>query len=403
MPITLWTGLPGNGKTLNALKAVKMQSEKEARPVFYSGIKITDPAALPWTEIEPEKWFEVPNGSIVVIDECQRVFRPRMHGKEPPQHVVELETHRHKGIDIHLITQHPMLADPSIRRLTDRHLHVVRAFGTESCTIHEWPQVRENCEKPAGRQDSIKHLTKYPKEVYAWYKSAEVHTMKRRVPAKFFVLAAAPVVLFGLVYYLYGNIMARIDGTHESSKPSFMQGQQASPGALPGAPSGYFGTPAGGRGEKADYRHAEEDAKQYMYERTPRMQGIAYTAPIYDDLTKPSRVPVPAACVQSGKRCQCYTQQATKLDVPFNQCAELAHNGYFQEFDANGRGGDQDRRAHNQKVLEQQDRLPISGARTKDRAPGAAADLSTGWGLLGSRRDGVRQRVVDDASSRPEG
>lgn len=82
--IELITGQPGAGKTLFALTRIEERARKEGRPVFYSGIK---DLALPWTEIDPEKWTECPPGSIIVIDECQRVLRPRMHGAKVPAYV----------------------------------------------------------------------------------------------------------------------------------------------------------------------------------------------------------------------------------------------------------------------------------------------------------------------------
>ena len=64
--IELITGTPGSGKTLYAISQIKAKSEKENRPVYYSGIA---DLTLGWTEIDPEKWFDAPPNSIVVIDE----------------------------------------------------------------------------------------------------------------------------------------------------------------------------------------------------------------------------------------------------------------------------------------------------------------------------------------------
>src|SRR5205809_7156589 len=99
--ITLITGLPGNGKTLYALTWLKALAEKDGRTVFYSGI--TDCMIPGWVEHEPEKWPELPANSVILIDEVQRVMRPRMHGSAVPAHIAQLETHRHKGVDLVLI------------------------------------------------------------------------------------------------------------------------------------------------------------------------------------------------------------------------------------------------------------------------------------------------------------
>ncbi|MBA5604126.1 hypothetical protein H3H36_01960 [Duganella sp. FT3S] len=76
-----------------------------------------------------------------------------------------------------------------------------------------------------------------------------------------------------------------------------------------------------------------EDAKHYVEMNTPRVAGLPQTAPKYDELTKPVRVPVPAACLQFRNDCKCYTQQGTPMDVRYNMCIEFARNGFFQDFD----------------------------------------------------------------------
>lgn len=303
------TGLPGNGKTLYALNWVKDKAEKENRPVYYSGIK---DLALPWTEIDPEKWHECPPNAIVVIDECQRVFRPRMHGSKVPEYVERLETHRHQGIDIVLITQHPMLIDSNVRRLSGLHFHVVRKFGMQAATVHEWGSVKENCDKV--RTDSVRHEFKYPKASYSWYKSAEVHTHKARIPMRLWIALALPVVFGVLVWYVYTRWSGR---TH-------------------GEPPPPLGVPAGvvELSRPAPMVAGRQDAPamtpaQYVEHHQPRVPGLEFTAPVYDEVTKPTEAPYPAACVQTPTRCQCYTQQATRLNMPDEMCRQIAQGGFF--------------------------------------------------------------------------
>lgn len=319
--ITLLTGLPGNGKTLRALSMIKELSEKENRPVFYAGIK---DLMLPWTEIDATKWFECPTGAIIVIDECQTVFRPRSIGKEPPDYVAKLETHRHQGIDIFLITQHPLLADSAIRRLVGRHLHLIRIFGTQAATIHEWASCRDNCDKPAGRTDSIKTKWIYDKKAFEYYKSAELHTVKRNIPKRIYFFILAPVLLIAAVLYIkhFTQKQTEKGATAEQSTGIKPAPIAANSGAL----------------KKASYRDALEDAKQYVYEDTPRVEGLPHTAPKYDELTKPVEVPVPAGCVVSQSQgCKCFTQQATPIKMPEAICLDIVKHGFFEDFERSKR------------------------------------------------------------------
>jgi zona occludens toxin len=387
--IELVTGLPGNCKTLHTISRVRDWAVKDSRQVFYSGIPLSEEGKekLGWLEIDPLKWFEAPPNSIVIIDECQRVFRNRSLGQIPGKHVTELETHRHLGVDLVFITQHPSLVDPAIRKLTGAHRHMVRIWGMEASTVHYWPAVRDNCDKPAQRNDSEKTKWKFDKSVYSLYKSAEVHTVKRTIPKGVFMLLLVPVALAGAGFMVYKTTI----GKHPqaaTAKPG-----QVATGSVQGglAPAG---APA-----RLD---PLAEAKDYAWKQTPRVEGLAYTAPKYDGITVPTAVPVPAACVVMKNRCQCYSQQATKLDVGFNQCAEIARNGYFQDFDPNGAKGDRDRQLVAQAHLEQVDRLPISGASTRDVGPSASLRGSDGFGVNGKAGPGVRVPAVDAAPLQAE-
>lgn len=380
MSVFLLTGLPGNAKSLFAIDELKRIAERDKRPVFYSGIPLTDEgkSVLNWVEIDPEKWFEAPPNAIVVIDECQRIFRPRSMGKEPPPYVSQLETHRHGGIDLWLITQHPMLVDSAVRRLTQHHTHMMRVFGMKASNVHKWNTgVVENCDKPAARKSSMKSKYIFNKKLYPLYKSAEVHTVKRHIPKRVVFIAMVPVAIAVGVGYMYHFTEKRIHPTKDLlGNPINGAGPSISPQAA-GA-------------SRPSYRNAVDDAKQYVYERTARIDGLAYTAPKYDDLTKPTAVPVPAACVHMGSRCSCYTQQATPLDVTYNQCLDIAHHGYFQDFDANA---NRERVERSRAVLDRPDGLPLSHAQTRDVPPNVAATGASfgSDGFAIRQPEGVRQ------------
>lgn len=331
--IEIITGLPGNGKTLYTIGHVKAWAERENRAVFYHGIP---ELTLNWEKVEdPTKWMEVPPGAIVVIDEAQKTFRNRSLGAVPPKHVTDLETHRHLGIDLVLITQHPSLIDPAIRRLANRHQHMIRIYGMEASTVHKWDSVKDNCDKPAGRKDSEQKKWAFDKKLYGLYKSAEVHTMKRSIPLRVKLLVLVPLVLIACGYFA----VQAVKGVSPGELPSKVV-NASSPGvAASGSGTNYTNMNT----NSSPSKHVDplEDIKDYAWKETPRVAGLPQTKPKYDNLTVPTRVPIPAMCVQIGDarsndtmRCKCYTQQATPMpDVPFNMCIEFARNGFFRDFD----------------------------------------------------------------------
>jgi len=325
--ITLFSGLPGNGKTLFALWYIKSKAEKEGRKVFYYNVK---DLALDWTLFDPLKWMDLPHGSMILIDECQEIFPKKPNGSKLPDYYEELAKHRHKGFDIFLITQHPTLLDNFVRKLVGQHFHSVRKFGLERATIYEWSAAVDSPEKPSSRKSAVTLKFKFPKDVYTWYKSAEVHTVKKAIPFKIIlaVLFIVAVPLFGyyrLVQYQNRGKEAKEQSTHLSSVTG-------------GSAQSFSGTSSGVPGKPTFDPVA--DAKAYVQASTPRVVGLPQTAPRYDELTKPVRVPVPAACLQVGTvhskliTCKCYSQQGTPMPVEFNMCIDIARNGVFQDFDA---------------------------------------------------------------------
>jgi hypothetical protein len=341
--ITLITGQPGAGKTLFALQFVRDLAAREKRAVFFSGIK---ELRLPWSELErPEEWYEVPQGSIVVIDEAQRIFRPRGAGAQVPRHVSELETHRHQGIDLFIVTQHPMLVDTNVRRLVGRHFHVVRTFGLKRATVHEWNAVKEQCDK--SREDSVRHEWSYPESLFSVYHSAEVHTHKPRVPARILVLLALPLLLAGLVW-----VVAK---WWEKSGSAPVKPPAAKPAAV--AP------------EPARTQTGKLSAAEWVAEHRPRVEGLAYTAPVYDDVTKPVRAPYPAACLASKARCGCYSDQGTRLDMPEGLCRQIVERGFYVAWDAS-RGLSGGAKASEQRgELVRTDAVPVGPPSGIERAP----------------------------------
>jgi hypothetical protein len=331
--IYLRTGQPGVGKTLFALKDWRDIAEKDNRPVYYSGIDCNVPG---WVELpDATKWQDVayvtapdgtktPSKAIIIIDEAQRVFRPRHTGSAVPAHVQALETHRHLGIDLVLLTQHPKLLDSNVRRLVGVHKHYVRVFGSEAANEHQWEECNEDPDK--SRADSISKIRAYPKEVYAWYKSAEVHTHKRRIPVRIILLPVLVLVaiasVIGVGYWVKTRLFrssSEVLSTTGAQKPIEKVGER------PGAASS----------SSSDRRAMT--TPEYLQAHQPRIPGLAHTAPIYDGVTQVKVAPAPQACVSSGDRCECFTTQATRLQVPRDLCLQIVREGFFMQWHVESR------------------------------------------------------------------
>ncbi len=315
--IYLTTGGNGAGKTLLTLKDVREQQLKENRPVYFHGFKAKQVLFdWGWQEFDPKKWQDLPDGSICVMDECQNEFPAKVQG-ELPDYVNAVAQHRRRrGFDFWMITPHPSLINVNIRRLIESpswHRHLKRTAGAAMVSELKFNFAEIKCEQPGSGARGVVSMRAYPKEVYDWYESASLHTGKVRVPKQVWMLAACAVLVPTLGYF---SVTAVYDNVTKRAKPAAAAAAgAASAVAAPVAPPGRILT-----------------AADYVEQRKPRLADFAHTAPVYDDVTKPTEAPYPAACVQMGKTCKCYTQQATLLQVTGAVCLQIVAQGFFMDW-----------------------------------------------------------------------
>lgn len=236
--ISLITGLPGSGKTSLMVYMLMKRADLQNRPLYVDGIP---DLKIPTQEI-PEghdmtTWHEwAPTGAILVIDEAQRIFRPRPAGAKVPDYIQELETHRHKGIDIFVMTQHPRLIDVNLRSLIGEHRHISNTLlGIKR--ISYW----QSCANPESRSDIAEAKTslfRVKKEAFGMYKSAEEHNkVKTKLSSIVWIF---PIVL-GITVFLMFSQKKRYD---ERVSPTVQteQAAQAVP-ASSAAPQDAYGIP----------------------------------------------------------------------------------------------------------------------------------------------------------------
>lgn len=206
MSITLVTGVPGSGKTLWTVWFADKLA-KSGRRVLVDGIR---DLAIDHVEVdEPfvRRWWEgVLPGDVLIIDEVQRYWPPVSASVKPTEDIEKLHVHRHYGVDIIVITQHPQRMNKTIRDLVGRHVHVRRMLGLNKAMLYEWDSTRN----PNGSlKDAVKTWWSYPKNVFALYKSAELHTKPKAViPKALFVLPVALASAIALGWLGYQKVMA---------------------------------------------------------------------------------------------------------------------------------------------------------------------------------------------------
>lgn len=338
----LFTGVPGSGKTLNVVSMLAKRPDLKNRPLFIDGIP---DLKIPHEQI-PEgesiqtwpKW--APTGAIIVVDECQRIFRPRPSGSKVPDYVSELETHRHRGLDFFFITQHPRLIDANLRSLIEHHTHVSKTeLGVRRKL--EWSTGgAKNPESRADVRDALKSVYKLDKSVYGLYKSAEEHTKIKTGRSKVFYLI--PVILLMIIGGLWGFYDFWGDFKKNILAPTARQ-EVAAPAAGPET-GGTVGAQAQngthGAGQYPEAQPTPEPQQQRPHltedDYKPAIDGQPHTAPIYDQFNKAVKtMPYPVACVKNANRCNCYTDQGTPIKgFSKTQCLEFVENGIYNPYKA---------------------------------------------------------------------
>lgn len=305
--IIILTATPGSGKTLYLLNTLVKEKE---RPVYYHNVPLTDEGKriLKWIPLDNPKEFhkQIPDNAIVVIDEVQEIFPSRNPKVDVPEALKFLETHRHKGVDVYFITQHPSFMDIHIRRLAGRHLHMQRNFGFERSTIYDHNKCITDPNDRRCLTGAVKSVFTFTPDVYPLYKSAEVHTHKRRIPKKLYFLASLVFVLVGFLYMGYAALRDKGQGLDEMV--------ESATDTVAGQPLQFH---------KANFVYSANNAK-------PVIEGIPSSAPMYSHLMKAKTFPRPN-CITNHNRtiCKCYTQQATRLSMKKKYCLNYVDNGYF--------------------------------------------------------------------------
>lgn len=327
--IYLTTGANGAGKTLLTLKDVRAQQLKENRPVYYHGFDMDEAKAAEfgWQKFDPKKWQELPDGSICIMDECQNEFPLRRAGSEVPEYIQAIAQHRRRrGFDFWMICPHPSLIDVFVRRLIDKpswHRHLKRAFGADVVSVLRFSSPDMKCEEPGAGARGEVSMVGYPKEVYGWYRSASLHTGKKKIPRAVYVLAACAVFVPSALYFA-------VTGVYKNAT------KQAKPATETIA--NQQGINAGSPSQNPRQAAQPITVAEYVAHRRPRIPDFPHTAPAYDDTTKPTEAPYPAACVQMGKTCKCYTQQATLLQVSGAVCLQIVAQGFFMDWKTSSKG-----------------------------------------------------------------
>lgn len=302
--ITLITGAPGAGKT--AALVSLLGDLAKGRAIYVDGVPELKLTHLPLEDAR--KWTtDVPDGAVVVIDEVQRIWRPAGSAQRVPDDIAGLETHRHRGLDFYIVTQHPKLLHANVRALVGRHVHL-RDVGLFGRHWYEWPECTDVA---SWRSAPVKKRYRLPTKVFGQYKSATEHIKPvRSIPPVAFVLAGSVVAVGTLGWFTYRAVSGKF-----SSPPVVASPAAASPVVATAAP-----------GARRDRNAAviDEAAKllQLRGEFIPRLSWRPETAPAYDALRVVTAMPRIVGGYCQGGQCICFNNQGLRASLSSSECGD---------------------------------------------------------------------------------
>lgn len=311
--IIVITGQPGNGKTLRAMDHMRLEYERNAAAVkegkeqprrFFSNVKGAtteeNPEAFPWVERMPEHndWTKLPDGCYVQYDEAHSDGQtPGLErygllfpstgkpGESTDPRIRAMSTHRHRGVDLVLVTQWPSKIHHQVRTLVGQHIHMNRAMGMQRAGVLTWSRMQANPYDEKEREKAEEEIWTYPKDLYTRYISATLHTStyKFKIPMKVWSGLSVAVTVVMIVAGIYW----------------WMSPAKAE-------------APADGGADKALARSAGDPppAPPVEFETIDLGQSAPHLAPI-------------AGCVSGRHGCRCFTTEGFEIDQTQQQCQDM--------------------------------------------------------------------------------
>ncbi|WP_353675718.1 zonular occludens toxin domain-containing protein [Acinetobacter towneri] len=214
---TLISAPPRTGKSLYCMSLIDQLSRKHPNRRIYTniiGINYPGVLSIHSTVDDPFDWRDLPDGSIVFYDEAHE--HPAFSAKDllPPARTdaekkrkeqildigYSLTLHGHFGFDIYLITQNPKLLNEHVRAACSVHYVMRRLWGLDVAMIYEFAEVQTYFANATRKQALSVKRFRYPKNLYKYYVSSNVHNIQKRVPLLYMAFFAIPIAIFALGY-----------------------------------------------------------------------------------------------------------------------------------------------------------------------------------------------------------
>jgi hypothetical protein len=209
------------------------------------------------------------------------------------------------------------MLDSYVRKLVGNHQHILRQFGSKTAKIVNWGECYDDPQAQGTRDRGTAQLWRYDKSLYSLYKSATLHTVKRKIPLRLKLIPALLLVVAVLAYYSYSSITALATVSPTATAAS-AQGFESDGDVVPGQ-----------RVQGSQDRFSSPEA--YLKAHVPRFAAIPGSAPVFDGRQAVSQPQLFCAAREDGY-CICHTEQGTRYPLERRECYLMATQGRYDPY-----------------------------------------------------------------------
>ncbi len=341
----LITGKPGSFKTAKCA-TMALNYLKDGRSVYTNidGFDYEGVNPLP----ENDDWANTPDGSVVIYDEAQQFEFFKYKGREKlstDPRVKDLETHRHTGHDIILITQSPNFLHNHLLGLVGSHYHLHRAYGRGFADVFLWRYAVMSPDSTGSKNKAESHEKFKPdSKIFDKYKSTTIDTHKLKIPTLYFKLGGFLFAVISLILYMvFGSNNPFLSASKIKENADIASGKQKQETVLDSQASSILSnTQSDLSVECRKSVNIEKPECISWFDQLTKNNGsvtgdnsqntfVSYDAskPFNDsDILKQvtyevTAKPVFSGCMHANGKYTAYTQQGTKIEVSQSDCEKL--------------------------------------------------------------------------------
>lgn len=218
--IYLYSASPGTGKTCWVVKQLIDKwlddPDNANRKIYHNinGLKIDGlyPA--------PEDFRQCEDGSIIIYDEAQDIEHYSSDSRANNPIAKELSKHRHRGFDIHFITQDPSLLHKYVLKNTHLHYYLWRPAQRKTIEIFTFARAIVSPTKTDFKNAYDRRIWRFEERYLNYYKSTVVNTSKKQVSEKMVgVIITGIIFAFMIGAMIYPAVKSFVFKDKDDNKP----------------------------------------------------------------------------------------------------------------------------------------------------------------------------------------